>query len=453
LTVKLQDLGLSEGMIRRRWDSAWSDLQGLLTPTGLHASEDQTGLYPAVFGRDTLWTVLMLLEAAERGEDPAFLSRVHRIAEDALTPLIDHQAVDTVDTVEAQPGKLPHAVWTGAFETEVAGLPLSDGVTYCGFDQTFLFVVLGARLLKHELPEEWRSKLSAAVVQAVRWALDPGLSDPSGLAAYRRRDPANPIHQVWKDSFDSVTHGGYDIPPLPVSWIEVQGYAFEALRAAADLRVSRIEDLNVRPSELLDRAGRLQAAVEEAFWLPREGIYAAAVDGQGRPIPMVTSNAGHALWGGLPTADQAERVVARLLQPDLMTMFGLRTLSSADRFFESSAYHRGTVWPFDNAVVAMGFVRYGYEDAAMTIAGAVTRALDLLHSSAELYGVVPRQALVDPRYPDSQSALSSQTRGPDDVIMHRRFPPQNTRQAFTAGGQLFLLQLLASAGGIRLPAG
>ena len=84
---------------------------------------------------------------------------------------------------------------------------------------------------------------------------------------------------------------------------------------------------------------------------------------------------------------------------DLLTGFGLRTLSSADQFFEPTAYHRGTVWPFDNAVVVTGLLSYGFVDEAMEIAHRVVRAIDLIGTPIELYAVASGDSLIAPDYP------------------------------------------------------
>ncbi len=106
------------------------------------------------------------------------------------------------------------------------------------------------------------------------------------------------MHQVWKDSFDSITKAGFDIPEPPVAWIEVQGYAYRALLDAADLSQT-FAGWNHRADPLMVEAERLRKRVDEVFWLDDEGCYAVAVDGAGRPVRMVTSNPGHVLWAGL----------------------------------------------------------------------------------------------------------------------------------------------------------
>jgi glycogen debranching enzyme len=44
-------------------------------------------------------------------------------------------------------------------------------------------------------------------------------------------------------------------------------------------------------------------------------------------------------------------LIGRLRRRDLMTTYGLRTLSAQSPFYAPFTHHRGNVWPFDNAVL------------------------------------------------------------------------------------------------------
>ena len=157
---------------------------------------------------------------------------------------------------------------------------------------------------------------------------------------------------------------------------------------------------------------------------------------------MVTSNAGHALWGSLPDGRRAAVLAGRLGRPDLLTSYGIRTLSGQDRFFEATSYHRGSVWPFDNAVTAAGLIGYGFRGDAARLGSRVLDALALFGSPVELYCVDDARALVHPPLP-----------GAGDLLLSRRSPPQNAVQAFSAAAQIFFLALVAAEGGIPLPGG
>jgi glycogen debranching enzyme len=73
------------------------------------------------------------------------------------------------------------------------------------------------------------------------------------------------------------------------------------------------------------------------------------------------------LWTGIVDEDKAGRVVRRLMEPDLFSGWGIRTLSEKERLYNPMGYHLGTVWPHDNSLIAAGFLRYGYDTAACRI--------------------------------------------------------------------------------------
>lgn len=416
----------------RLWRLGWATLEDLRTSRGFNASELGSGLYAALFGRDSLWILLFLLEIGRTRPDVH--GRVRDAGHSILETLAQLQGVRTHDPTEEQPGKIVHEHWD--IEPDPPGmhvLPLLNGSTYCGFDQTFLFVIAVRRYFNQFPDTPLRSTLVAAARAAIGWMRADALAPETGLYAHRRRYPGNPIHQVWKDSFDAITHVGFDVPDPPVAWIDVQGYAYRALLDAADLAPELGLETGTA-DELLTEAARLQTRVEAAFWIEDEGSYAVAVDGQGRAVRMMTSNPGHALWGGLPTGDRARAVAARLVRPDLTTRYGLRTLSELDRFFAPHEYHRGTIWPFDNAVVAWGLIRYGLDEAALSIVRGVLEGLSLVGSAIELYVVVPSASLISPAISGAEDP---------DLLFHRRVPPQNRSQGFSAAGLLYCVSELA----------
>ena len=91
-------------------------------------------------------------------------------------------------------------------------------------------------------------------------------------------------------------------------------------------------------------------------------------------MPTVVSNAGHALWSGIATPEHAERVVRRMMQPDMLSGWGVRTLASSHRAFNPFAYQRGAVWPHDNGIIALGFRRYGFAAEAAEVARQILYA-------------------------------------------------------------------------------
>ena len=56
------------------------------------------------------------------------------------------------------------------------------------------------------------------------------------------------------------------------------------------------------------------------------------------------------------------RLARRLLAPDMLCGWGIRTLSSLNPGYDPIGYHTGTVWPHDNSIIAHGLMLYGFAD-------------------------------------------------------------------------------------------
>jgi glycogen debranching enzyme len=96
--------------------------------------------------------------------------------------------------------------------------------------------------------------------------------------------------------------------------------------------------------------------------MPEGSFYALALDADHRQVKTVASNAGHALGVGIVPPEYASAVADRLLADDLFSGWGVRTLSSEHPSYNPFAYHLGTVWPVENATIAVGLKRYGLDD-------------------------------------------------------------------------------------------
>ena len=98
------------------------------------------------------------------------------------------------------------------------------------------------------------------------------------------------------------------------------------------------------------------------------------LDGDKRQIDSLTSNMGHLLWSGIVPAERAPVVARHLMSDALFSGWGVRTLSTDDRGYNPIGYHAGTVWPHDNALVALGLADAGFRDEANRIALAQLEA-------------------------------------------------------------------------------
>jgi len=174
--------------------------------------------------------------------------------------------------------------------------------------------------------------------------------------------------QGWKDSAQALSYEDGSPAKLPAALVEVQAYVYAAKTGLADLY--EIDGHPERAARLRSEARELAERFERDFWLEDERCYAQALDGDKKPVRAVTSNAGHALWCGIASPAHAEQLVARLMEPDMFTGWGIRTLSSRYPTFNPMSYHNGSVWPHDNSLIAFGFARYGFrEESAAIIEG------------------------------------------------------------------------------------
>jgi glycogen debranching enzyme len=405
-----EDLALESEVLRDSWQKALHDLQSLQTPLGITASS-QNDQFHAIFGRDSLWTVLLALEAGrfqQQGAHPddvtpyaSYASWLHDLAATVLRGLTGLQGTVVNDVNEEQPGKIVHEYWDPVPERMVAARwPVADGHGryYGSFDATFLYLVTIAQVVAFFDDQALLEELWPGIDAALHWILDWSDLDQDGRVEYTRRNPEGIglANQVWKDSGESIQSNNHRPVIHPVAWVEVQGYAWAAYAAYSDL-AKRHQGLDhALKQEIEQRMARLEKGLQR-FWLDEEHFPAIALDGEKKPVPVVSSNPGHLLWSGCLKKVQAKRICQRLMMPDMLTPWGLRTLSQHAYYYNPTSYHNGTVWPFDNGVITSGLLGYGYKKEAHTVAESVLRALLAFDNPVELYTVQPSRWIRSPR--------------------------------------------------------
>ena len=331
------------------------DLHALMTPSpGGEIVAAGIPWYVAPFGRDSLLTAQQTLML-----NPG-------IARNTLLALAQMQARSEDSWRDAEPGKILHELRSG----ELAGAGIIPHTPYYGsVDSTPLFVLLAAAYHRWTGDTGTLARLRPALDAAIEWIDRFGDRDGDGFVEYEMRSSDGLRSQGWKDSWDSVMHADGTLAEGPIALVEVQGYVYLAKQRIADV----YDALGAADtaSTLRGQAEDLRRAFDEAFWDPDEGTFVLALDGRKRQVRSVTSNPGHCLYCGIASPERAAAVAERLMAPDMFSGWGVRTLSSHSPAYNPMSYHNGSVWPHDNAVIAAGLKRYGFDEETERIASAL----------------------------------------------------------------------------------
>jgi len=188
---------------------------------------------------------------------------------------------------------------------------------------------------------------------------------------------------------DAMADGS--LAEAPIALAEVQAYAFAAYCGGAELAsaLGRQDEA----VQLQEAADRLKQRFESAFWLEDRGTYALALDAGKRPCSVRASNAGHVLLAGLASPERARRVAETLMSSDSFSGWGIRTLAEGEPRYNPIAYHNGTIWPQDNALIAMGLSRYGLKQPVLRLLQGLFDAAQLMTDRRlpELFCGFPRR--------------------------------------------------------------
>jgi glycogen debranching enzyme len=331
--------------------------------------------FVAPFGRDSLIVSLqnMLIY-------PHF-------ARGALDILGSLQAKEDDPYRDAEPGKILHELRYG----ELAHFKQIPHTPYYGTaDATPLYLITLHSAWRATGDEKLLERHLQTAEACLSWIDKYGDRDGDGFQEYQSRSPVGYENMSWKDAGDAVMNADGSPVKAPKALCELQAYVYSAWLRMAE--VFDVLDRTAQARELRVKAARLFEQFNETFWEEEFGFYAYALDGDKRKVLTVASNPGHCLAAGIVPPERAKRVVDRLMAPDMWTGWGIRTLSAKHPAFNPYSYQNGSVWPHDNAIIALGFKHYGFAAEAAQIAHDISKAAShfLLNQLPELYTAFER---------------------------------------------------------------
>jgi glycogen debranching enzyme len=330
-----------------------------------------------------------------------------------------------------QPGKIMHEMHTG----ELARLKeIPFGLFYGSVDSTPLFLILAGEYIRWTQDMKIYHDLKPNLEAAWSWITNYGYIDGSGYLQYKAHTPPKMssaaltvglFNQGWKDSANSVVYAdGRIATDHPIALAEVQGDLYRAMTIWSEVygAMPESEGMADQARKLRADADALKERFNRDFWMPDQQYYAMALDGHHRQVNSITSNPAECLWSRLIDEDKAQCVADKLLSDTMSTSWGIRTMASGEAAYNPFSYHNGSVWPFENALIASGLKKYGLLAATESIFDAMLQA--------SLYFEYRR-------WPEVYCGVSKSVGG----VLARQ-PDASTPQAWSSGAIFLLMQTL-----------
>lgn len=329
---------------------------------GEHAWIAAAGLpiYIGLFGRDTLfsaWQAGMLSTDQLKG---------------TLPELARQQGQRNNDWRDERPGRMLHQVDTGP----LAVLNIDPlGHYYGGLTTSSFFPVSLSELWHWTGDKELIRPLIEPALRAMRSLDEFNDRDGDGFHEYQKYSEKGIKNQGWKDSDDAIVYEDGSIVPDPIALCEVQGYGY-----MAKVRMAQLLwwfDRKDEAKEIHRQADELKKRFNDKFWMEEEGFFALGLDKDKRQIRSIASNPGHCIGSGIVEDSLIRRTADRLLEDELFSGWGVRTLSDKHPAYDPYSYHRGTVWPFEQGIFVLGFYRHGLHEQVERLSRAQFEAAAL----------------------------------------------------------------------------
>src|SRR3954470_1363053 len=339
----------SNGVFDQALATAVSDFHALQIPDGNeHIIAAGIPWFATIFGRDSIIAAYQAL------------SLNPQLAIDTLRVLARYQGTRLDDWRDEEPGKILHE-YRGGEMTRSGEMPF--GPYYGSIDSTPLFLILLSETFNWTADETLVQDLLPAAYKALDWIDSYGDLDGDGFVEYQRRSQKGLVNQGWKDSWDANMHRDGTVAKPPLALVEVQGYVYDAKYRMASLLRSYGD---TKTADKLKRdAADLARRLEKTFWMSSRGFYAMALDAEKKPLEVISSNPGQLLFTRILSKERARAVTNRMMKDDMFSGWGWRTISRDERVFNPLSYHRGSVWPHDNSLIAHGMALNEFREPAL----------------------------------------------------------------------------------------
>jgi glycogen debranching enzyme len=235
--------------------------------------------------------------------------------------------------------------------------------------------------------------IRGSVLFAAEWLAGKIQQRSDRLLAYKRINPQGIPNQAWKDSLTSYIFSNGSLPTADagIASVELQGYAYDALRYAATLDESRANEYNRLAEDV-------QRATLEKLWMAEDQCFAQGLgtdsSGQERQIDTLTSNAGLLLDSDLLTdlpdetrALYVEGLVSVILSEQFRTAAGLRCRAIRHSGLPGYIDYHGShvIWPRETFAIARGLERHGYQQEARELYATIITAVQTAGAFYEFF--------------------------------------------------------------------
>jgi len=230
------------------------------------------------------------------------------MAAQTLRLLASYQGQHVDEWRDEQPGKIMHELRVG----ELAHLNEIPQTPYYGtIDATPLFLILIAQHAAWTGDLTVFHDLHSHIERALAWIAQYGDQNGDGYVEYQSASEKGLVNQGWKDSGDAVvnTDGTLAQPPISLTETSLAGLYAQAGEAE-------------RAAQLQREAQQLRVQFNRDFWLAERQCYALALQAEHKPVGVISSNPGQALWTGIADSDKARQTVARLMADDMFSGWG-----------------------------------------------------------------------------------------------------------------------------------